>query len=627
MLEVPSPSISRNADRSPPAVAALKCAYHLMQQRIISDPKSMMGILLYGTEASKFYGEDGSSPGGFSYPHCYLLNDLDVPEAEDVKDLKRLVEVEQTDSEILKPSKDTVSMANVLFCANQIFTTKAPNFSSRRLFIVTDNDNPHATDKAMRTSATVRAKDLYDLGVTLELFPISSSSHTFDTSTFYDDIIYSSSPADPDAPFYSPSSLSIPQTELKIGDVNGLSLLTSLLSSIFSKSTPKRTLFSSVPLEIAPGFRISVKGYLLYKLQEPARSCYVYLGGDQPQIARGSTTQTADDSDRTVEKFEIRKAYTFGGEQVSFLPEEITSLRYFGPPVIRLIGFKPLEYLPSWANVKQSTFLYPSEEDFVGSSRCFTALYRKLVKSRLMGLTWFIARRNAAPVIAALVPTLPSNPDLLHPRDGISATGCPQGLHLIPLPFADDIRQNPPMPQEQPLRAPDGLIDAMRPLIGQLTLPKGVYDPARYPNPALQWHYRILQALALDEDLPDKPEDKTIPKYRQIDKRVGREVIEWGQELERAYKEHQMSDLYVPSSTIKRERPAAAATAGSLEKKNKGEQTASMTDAEVRKLWQMGKTSKMTLPQLKGWLGTKKLPFTGKKADLIARVEQWCDTT
>lgn len=36
--------------------------------------------------------------------------------------------------------------------------------------------------------------------------------------------------------------------------------------------------------------------------------------------------------------------------------------------------------------------------------------------------------------------------------------------------------------------------------------------------PALQWHYRILQALALDEDLPEKPEDKTIPKYRQIDK-------------------------------------------------------------------------------------------------------------
>lgn len=35
---------------------------------------------------------------------------------------------------------------------------------------------------------------------------------------------------------------------------------------------------------------------------------------------------------------------------------------------------------------------------------------------------------------------------------------------------------------------------------------------------ALQWHYRILQALALDEDVPESPEDKTTPKYRQMDK-------------------------------------------------------------------------------------------------------------
>lgn len=35
---------------------------------------------------------------------------------------------------------------------------------------------------------------------------------------------------------------------------------------------------------------------------------------------------------------------------------------------------------------------------------------------------------------------------------------------------------------------------------------------------ALQWHYRILQALALDEDHPGTPDDKTKPRYRQIDK-------------------------------------------------------------------------------------------------------------
>lgn len=625
MLAAPPPSNSSVADTLSPSRAAVKCAYHLMQQRIISDPKAMMGILLYGTEASKLYREDENTRGGLSYPHCYLLTNLDVPEAEDVKALKRLVELESDDCDILKPSSEPVSMANVLFCANQIFTTKAPNFSSRRLFIVTNNDNPHATNKTLRSSAAVRAKDLYDLGVVIELFPISSPSHTFDTSVFYDDIIYRSSPVDPDAPAYNPSALSAPEQELRTGNVDGISLLNSLLSSISSKSTPKRTLFSSVPLELAPGFRISVKGYLLYKRQEPARSCYVYLGADRPQIARGSTTQMADDTARTVEKFEIRKAYTFGGEQILFSPDEIKSLRNFGEPVIRIIGFKPLEMLPMWANIKQSTFLYPSDEDYVGSTRVFSALYSKLLNSKLMGLTWFIARRNASPVIAALIPTSPSDENLSGPQDGVSPTACPQGLHLIPLPFADDIRQNPPMAHETPQRAPDSLIDAMRSVIGQLTLPKGIYDPDRYPNPALQWHYRILQALALDEDLPEQPEDKTIPKYRQIDKRVGNEVTDWGRELERAYKEHK---LHNPNETVipaKRERPAENRDAASS-KRPKTEPGVMTDDGEVRNLWEKGKVSKMTIPQLKDWLGAKKLAISGKKVDLVDRVEGWFES-
>jgi ATP-dependent DNA helicase 2 subunit 1 len=62
----------------------------------------------------------------------------------------------------------------------------APNFTSRRLFIVTDNDDPHAQHKALKSAAAVRAKDLYDLGVLIELFPISRPEKEFDGSKFYD---------------------------------------------------------------------------------------------------------------------------------------------------------------------------------------------------------------------------------------------------------------------------------------------------------------------------------------------------------------------------------------------------------------------------------------------------------
>lgn len=186
MLQPPAGSSDqKKADNDTAVVAALKCAYQIMQQRIISQPKDLMGVLLYGTEQSKFRDEPGSRSSS-GYPHCYLLTDLDVPSAEDVKRLKGMVEEGEELDELLVPSKEPALMANVLFCANQVFTTNAANFGSRRLFVITDNDSPHGGDKGLKSSAAVRAKDLYDLGVTIELFPISGEDKKFDLSKFYD---------------------------------------------------------------------------------------------------------------------------------------------------------------------------------------------------------------------------------------------------------------------------------------------------------------------------------------------------------------------------------------------------------------------------------------------------------
>lgn len=237
----------------------------------------------------------------------------------------------------------------------------------------------------------------------------------------------------------------------------------------------------------------------------------------------------AEDTARTVEKVEIKKAYKFGGEQIVFTPEEVLALRHFGDPGIKIIGFKPITMLPVWANLRPSTFIYPSEDDYVGSTRVFSALQQKLLKDRKMGIAWFVARKNATPQIAAILPGTEKS-------DERGTQTIPPGMWIVPLPFADDVRQNP---ETNLVRAPDSLIDLMRNVVQQLQLPKALYDPSKYPNPcmlprcqlsyrsrliyanlllALQWHYRILQAMALDEDIPEKPEDKTVPKYRQIDK-------------------------------------------------------------------------------------------------------------
>ena len=69
-------------------------------------------------------------------------------------------------------------------------------------------------------------------------------------------------------------------------------------------------------------------------------------------------------------------------------------------------------------------------------------------------------------------------------------------MWILPLPFADDVRQNPEMSLNV---APEPLIDRMREVVQQLQLPKAVYDPTKYPNPCklsvilLQRNYLLFE--------------------------------------------------------------------------------------------------------------------------------------
>lgn len=183
MLEKPPGTGSKKDDTDSIVTAALKTASQLMQQRIIAQPKDMMGVLFFGTEKTKIGDLNGNKLE--PYMNCYLYTDLDVPSAEAVRALKDMAETGKDPNGILKPAKGQLSVAHMLNCANQLLMTNAPNFGSRRLFIVTDNDNPHAGDKQERKSATIRAKDLFDLGVTVELFPVSRHGQSFDLDKFY----------------------------------------------------------------------------------------------------------------------------------------------------------------------------------------------------------------------------------------------------------------------------------------------------------------------------------------------------------------------------------------------------------------------------------------------------------
>ncbi|KAI9872889.1 MAG: ATP-dependent DNA helicase II subunit 1 [Pleopsidium flavum] len=224
-----------------------------------------------------------------------------------------------------------------------------------------------------------------------------------------------------------------------------------------------------------------------------------------------------------------------------------------------------------------------------------------------MGIAWFIARKNAAPVIAAIIPGAEKLDD--HGQQMI-----PPGMWIVPIPYADDIRQNP---DTTLIRAPDSLADRMRTVVQQLQLPKAQYNQEKYPNPALQWHYRILQAMALEEDLPEKPDDKTIPKYKQ---RAGPYVIDWGLELEQQYQAWKRDNQ---STTTLAKRPGPNDTGGAP-KKPKTAATAGVDnvgDDEMRDHYNKNTVNKLTVAALRSWMARKNLDTIGKKADLVERIE------
>lgn len=177
----------QTGNRVVPVVECIRSIVEVLRGQLLTKTIDKVGILLFGLQlpdlASLPLFEGVSAEANCN---CLMLHDLESPKLAALKTLTSLLENEDERSKILVPSDETIAMSSILFYLNQVFTTKASNFKSRNLIIVTDNDNPHQSNPSSRAAAAIRAKDLYDLGVNTELIPFSKPNHKFDWTLFYD---------------------------------------------------------------------------------------------------------------------------------------------------------------------------------------------------------------------------------------------------------------------------------------------------------------------------------------------------------------------------------------------------------------------------------------------------------
>jgi ATP-dependent DNA helicase 2 subunit 1 len=213
--------------------------------------------------------------------------------------------------------RDGCDQSQFPHCSTLISTlNRAPKSATKRVFLITDNDDPLASSHnprlvtSARTTLTVCgricstynllvlglrvvAQDLLQAGVTIEPFFITTDDKPFNQHKFWavrarlfchygsflnfpgQSVLVSSTSSDEDFDLL-PAALSI-------------SRIDDLLEQMRFHEVPKRALFS-IPFELASGLIIGIKGYGLITEQKKGAYKYFVDLGDRMEVVESRTT-------------------------------------------------------------------------------------------------------------------------------------------------------------------------------------------------------------------------------------------------------------------------------------------------------------------------------------------------
>lgn len=206
----------------------MRACQRFYQSKIVSNDRDLSGIILYGTE---------NSLNAFDFKHIYILHELAQPSAERIIQLENLSEksnYRKKYDELFGSSQAAgYSLNEALWTCSNLFSNSPQRLTIKRIFIFTCNDQPHASNLTLERQAKQRAKDLNDVGIQLEVFPILTETITrFDYKKFFQDVL-----------MLSDEDLEIRNNQGSTGRLN------ELLKMVYSKEHKKRA-YCTVPLSL-----------------------------------------------------------------------------------------------------------------------------------------------------------------------------------------------------------------------------------------------------------------------------------------------------------------------------------------------------------------------------------------
>ncbi|KAG2225369.1 hypothetical protein INT45_005613 [Circinella minor] len=568
-----------------PVKVAFDCVKSVMLNKVFSSDVDEVGVILFGTASQN------NAPG---HEHVYILQDLDVPSAQKIKEVEAFGSEGDKDlTTEFGVATEEFPLGNVFWTCMEIFSERTKKTGTRRIFLITDQDNPHKKNTNLRNAAIQRAKDLGEIGVEIELFGLNTGGNLFDESLFYNEIMNGYQPTE------ESDEAQLEQVRAPKGASNNLD---ELLQRVRRKRPKKRSAFR-IPFRLAEGLEIGIRGYNIIIEQSRGQHTWVYTAAEQLQEVETKTTYKCADTEQTLMPDEIKTYWPVAGGQSVFNNDERQKLRRSTDPSLKLLGFMSKDVMRPYRSIFHPYFIYPDESTFEGSTRTFAALLDTMLEQERVGLCVFTPRTNSTTFIVAMIPQR----EIMN-ENGIQTQ--PPGFCLIRLPYADDIREIPPTTIQH---ATEEQIEGAKGVIDKLYLDQ-MYDPADYENPTLQLHYAVLQSLALDQKAVEDVPDNTLPKYEILNKRL-KDCVPRLESLLNADTE----ELDAVSSSSRKRKETSNDDAESSQKRARRPLSGSKS---IEDCYKDQTLDHCTVPMLKDWVKQQGTYPKSRKADLINQI---CD--
>ena len=604
--------------KTTPLSTLLKVTENFLKTKIISNQNDLFGIVLFNTEIKN---------NEMDFDGVNALFKIEAPNALNIKKIKMMAQncdpeinkdkYQDELNTIFKPLENNKInfLNNAIWYVHSILKNYEKKNYKRRIFLFTDNDDPipNPQDKNVLIQ---RAKDMNDSDIIFELFPMNFNDKPFNLNNFYAHII----PANQD-------------DDLDGGNENIFGIqqcndrLRELTKRIRQKEMKKRTL-GKCPFFLTNNTKIYMNIYSCIKKSNKGR---VYnVDAKTNKLLKSVTSLICKDTGGELYPEQVGTYQLYGNKKIIFTKEEMNKIKFLEEPGMKLMGFKSIERIKPYYNIRESYFIYPNELYSNGSSKLILALIKQMLNKNKCAIVKFIAREGSVIKLCALIPQAEK-----YDEDYFQT---PPGFNMIVLPWADDIRSNADImarnPKEMPLPN-DNQNELAKKIIKKMNIS---FDCRAFENYELQKFYATLQALALDEPNIEPVEDTMQPNEEGLEKVLDGLDEEFRKAVFGNYggKPEEVMEKYNKGNKNKsRSKGNNSKSSRSQSKKRKKkevddeikdaiEEENVFTDDYIKKMAKNNKLEKLKVDELKNICRNRNINTKGlKKADIISKIKNY----